>query len=83
MSPVDLLAGHCQPTRHLSGLVGAAPQPAKHARGLATGGLLISGQGMLGLLAVDDGPGQLAGAVAGAWASWSCTTRLFDSFALR
>ena len=65
MGPVGLLGGHRQPTRHPGGLVAAAAQPAKHAGGLATGGLLVGGQGLLGLLAVGGGPGQLPAAVAG------------------
>jgi hypothetical protein len=63
--PVDLLGGHRQPTRHLGRLVGAAAEPAKHAGGLVGGGLLVGGQGRLGLLTVGAGPGELAGAVAG------------------
>ncbi len=65
MGPVGLLGGHRQPTRHPGRLVAAAAQPAKHARGLAAGGLLVGGQGCLGLLAVGGGPGQLPAAVAG------------------
>ena len=65
MGPVGLLGGHRQPTRHLGRLVAAAAQPAKHAGRLATGGLLVGGQGLLGVLAVGGGPGQLAAAVAG------------------
>ena len=65
MSPVRLLGGHRQPTRHPTGLVAAAAQEAKHPGGLLTGGLLVGGQGLLGLLAVGGGPGQLAGAIPG------------------
>ena len=65
MSPVDLLGGHRQPTWHLVGRVAAAAQPAKHARRRAVAGLLVGGQGLLGLLAVGGGPGQLAAAVPG------------------
>jgi hypothetical protein len=60
--PVDLLGGHREPTRHPTSLVAAPAQPAKHARGLAAARLLGGGQG---LLAVDGGPLELAGAVAG------------------
>jgi len=63
MGPVGLLAGHRQPTRHPVRLVAA--QPAKHPGGLAVGGLLIGGQGLLGVLAVGGGPGQLAAAIPG------------------
>jgi hypothetical protein len=63
MGPVGLLAGYRQPTRHPVRLVAA--QPAKHPGGLAVGGLLVGGQGLLGVLAVGGGPGQLAAAVAG------------------
>jgi len=66
MGPVDLLGGHRQSTRYAGRVVIAAAQPAKHARRLATGGLLIGSQrllGLLGLLAVGGGPGQLAAAV--------------------
>ena len=65
MSPVGLLGRHRQPTRHVAGLVAAAAQPAKHARRRVIGGLLVGGQGLLGLLAVGGGPGQLAAAVPG------------------
>jgi hypothetical protein len=64
VGPVGLLGGHRQPTRHLGRLIAAA-SPAKHARGLAIGGLLVGGQGCLDLLAVGGGPGQLPAAVAG------------------
>jgi hypothetical protein len=49
---IDLLGGHCQPTRHPGSLVAAAAQPAKHARAVRAGGLLVGSQGFLGLLAV-------------------------------
>jgi hypothetical protein len=64
MGPVDLLGGHRQSTRYADRVVIAAAQPAKHARRLATGGLLIGGQRLLGLLAVGGGPDQLPAAVA-------------------
>jgi hypothetical protein len=63
MSPVGLLGGHRQPTRHLGRLVAAA-QEAKHAGRLAAAGRLVGGQGGLGLLAVGGGPLELAGVVA-------------------
>jgi hypothetical protein len=62
--PVGLLGGHRQPTRHAGRLIAAA-QPAKHAGRLATGGRLVGGQDLLGLVAVGGGPGELPGAVAG------------------
>jgi hypothetical protein len=65
LGPVGLLGGHRQRTRQLGRLVAAAPQPAKHAGRLTNGGLLVGGQGFLGVLAVGGGPGQLAAAVAG------------------
>jgi hypothetical protein len=65
MGPVGLLGGHRQRTRQLGGLVAAAPQPAKHAGGLAAAGLLLGGQGFLGLMPVGAGPGKLTAAVAG------------------
>jgi hypothetical protein len=65
MGPVGLLGGHRQPTLHLGELVVVAAPPAKHAVRQAAGGLLVGGQGLLGLLAVGGGPGQLAAAVAG------------------
>jgi hypothetical protein len=43
MSPVGLLGGYRQPTRDAATLVVGAAQPAKHARGLVTGGLLVGG----------------------------------------
>jgi hypothetical protein len=55
---------HRQRAWYGGGLVGA-PQPAKHAGGLAAAGLLLGGQGSLGLLAVGAGPGKLTAAVAG------------------
>jgi hypothetical protein len=64
MSPVGLLSGHRKPTRDLSLLL-AMPQPAKHAGRLAADGRLVGGQGLLGLLAVGGGPGQLPATVAG------------------
>jgi len=64
VGPIDQLGGHRQPTRHATGLVAAAAQPAKHARGRAASGRLVAGQGGLGLLAVGAGPDELAGAVA-------------------
>jgi hypothetical protein len=64
MSPVGLLGGHRHPTRQLGRLIAAAPQPAKHAARPAAG-LLVGGQGLLGLLSVSAGPGQLPAAVAG------------------
>mgnify|MGYP003291480469 CR=1 FL=1 len=39
--------------------------PAKVNLWLAVGGLLIGGQGLLGVLAVGGGPGQLAAAIPG------------------
>jgi hypothetical protein len=65
VGPVGLLCGHRQPTRHPSGLVLVTAKPAKHARGLTAAGLLVSGQGFLGLLAVAGGADKLAAAVAG------------------
>jgi hypothetical protein len=65
LSAVGLLGGHRQPTRQLGRLIVASPQPAKHAARRAAAGLLVSGQGLLRLLAVGGGPGQLAAAVAG------------------
>jgi hypothetical protein len=65
MSPVGLLGGHRYPTRHATGLVAAAAQEVKHPGGLLTGGLLVGGQDLLGLLAVGGGPGELAGAIPG------------------
>jgi hypothetical protein len=66
MGPVELLGGHRRPTRHLgAGLVATAAQPAKHAGARPATGLVVSGQDILGLLAVDGGLGQLAAAVAG------------------
>jgi hypothetical protein len=65
MGPVDLLGGYRQSTRYAGRVVIAATQPAKHARRLATGGLLIGDQRLLGLLAMSGGPAQLAAAVAG------------------
>jgi hypothetical protein len=62
---VGLLGGHRQPTWHWGELVAAAAQPAKHAGRLATRGLLVGGQVLLGLFAVGGGPGQFAAAVAG------------------
>src|SRR5215203_6474730 len=64
VGPVGLLAGHRQPTRHLGRLVAAAAQPAKHAGRLATGGRLLGGQGLIGLLAASSSPFELAAAVA-------------------
>ena len=52
VSPVDLLGSHRQPTRQLGRLVVAAAQPAKHAGRLMSGGWLVGGHGLLGLLAV-------------------------------
>jgi hypothetical protein len=46
MGPVGLLGGDRQPTRHQGRLVAAASEPAKHAGGLAIGGLLVGGQGL-------------------------------------
>jgi hypothetical protein len=63
VGPIGLLGGHRQATRHLDSLLAAA-QPAKHARGVAIGGLLVGGQDLLGLLAVGRRPGQLAGTIA-------------------
>jgi hypothetical protein len=65
VGPVDLLGGHRQSARYAGRLVAAAAQPAKHARGVTAGGLLVGGQGLLGVLAVGAGPGKLAAAVAG------------------
>src|SRR4029453_14559274 len=65
VGPVDLLGGNCQPPWYVVGLVVTAAQPAKHARRLTAAGPLVSGQVLLGLLAVGGGPGQLPGAVAG------------------
>jgi hypothetical protein len=65
VDPIDLLGGHRQPTRHLGRLVVAAPQPAKHARGLRIGGWLVGGQGFLRVPAVGGSPFQLPTAVAG------------------
>jgi hypothetical protein len=65
MGPVDLLGGHRQSARYADRVVIAAAQPAKHAWRLATGGLLIGGQRLLGLLAMGSGPAQLPAAVAG------------------
>src|SRR5512133_4062230 len=65
VSPVDLLGSHRQPTRQLGRLVVAAAQPAKHAGRLMSGGWLVGGHGLLDLLAVGGGLGQLAAAVAG------------------
>jgi hypothetical protein len=65
VGPVGLLGGHRKPTRYLGGLVVAAPQPAKHAGRLAIGGRLVGGQGLLDLLAVGAGPGQLPAAISG------------------
>jgi hypothetical protein len=65
MSPVDLLGGHRQPTRHLSGLAVAAAQPAKHPRGLSAAGLLVGGQDLLGLLAAGIGSGEFSAAIPG------------------
>jgi hypothetical protein len=62
---VGLLGGHRQPTRHLSKLVAVAAPPAKHPGRLVAGWLLVSGQRLLGLLAVGGGPGEFAAAVAG------------------
>jgi hypothetical protein len=44
MGPIGLLGSHRQPTRHPSKFIAAA-QPAKHARGLTIGELLVGGQG--------------------------------------
>ena len=52
---------HPAPSR----LVAAAAQPAKHAGRLTTGGRLVGGQDLLGLLAVGGGPLELPAAVAG------------------
>jgi hypothetical protein len=65
MSPIELLGGHRQPTRHLGGLVAAAAEPEKHVGRLAAGGRLVGGHRFLCLLAVGGGPSELAGAVAG------------------
>jgi hypothetical protein len=66
IGPVGLLGSHRrQPTRHPGGQLLAATQPAKHAGRLAAGGRLMGGYDLLGLLAVDGGPGQLSAAVAG------------------
>jgi hypothetical protein len=43
MRSIGLLGGHRQTTRHPDRLVGAASQPAKHARGLTIDGLLMGG----------------------------------------
>ena len=68
MSPVDLLGGHRQPTRHLGRLIATA-QEAKHAGRLAASGRLVGGQGGLGLLAVGAGPaGLLSAATTRSWA---------------
>jgi hypothetical protein len=64
VGPVDLLGGHRQSTRNAGRVVIAAVQPAKHAGGLVTGGLLMGGQRLLGLLAMRGGPAQLPAAVA-------------------
>jgi hypothetical protein len=61
---VGLLGGHRQPTWYPGRLVAAA-QPAKHPRGLMTGGWLVGGQSLLGLLAVGGGPFELAAAIPG------------------
>src|SRR5829696_8433582 len=65
VGPVDLLGGHRQPTRH-PGRRGAAvaTQEAKHAGRLTNGGLLVGGQGFLGVLAVVGGPGQFPAAIS-------------------
>jgi hypothetical protein len=65
VSPVRLLGRHRQSTRHTGRPGVAAAQPAKHAGGLAAGGLLARSDVMVGLLAVGGGPGQLPAAVAG------------------
>jgi hypothetical protein len=65
VGPVDLLGSYRRPTRHLGRLVATAAQPAKHARALPATGLVIRGEGFLGLLAVGGGPVQLAAAVSG------------------
>jgi hypothetical protein len=65
MSTVGLLGGHRQPTRHPSMVVAAAAHEAKHAGRLAGGGRLVGGHDLLGLLAVDGGPGQLPAAIPG------------------
>jgi hypothetical protein len=65
MSPVGLLGGHRQPTRHPSRLIIAATQPAKHARRLAIGGRLVGGHGFLRVLAVGGRPGQLPATIPG------------------
>jgi hypothetical protein len=65
LSPVDLLGGHRQPPRHPGRLAAAATQEAKHAGRLTNGGLLVGGQGFLGVLAVGGGPGQLPAAISG------------------
>jgi hypothetical protein len=65
MGPVDLLGGHRQSTRYAGRVVIAAAQPAKHAGRLVTGGLLIGGQRLLGLLAMRGGPARLAAAIPG------------------
>jgi hypothetical protein len=66
MGPVGLLGGHRQATRHPGRLVAAvATPPAKHAGRLATAGLLVGGQGLLGLLAVGGGPGEFLAAIPG------------------
>src|SRR5215213_9387348 len=53
------------PPEYVGRVVIAAAQPAKHAGRLAAGGLVIGGQGLLGLLAVGGGAGQLPAVVAG------------------
>ena len=65
MGPVRLLGGHRKPTRHPGGLVAAAAQLAKHARGLTAAGLLVCDQGLLSLLAVGGGPFEFPAAVTG------------------
>src|SRR4029453_10481134 len=62
---VGLLGGHRQPPWYGGGLVAVAAQPAKHAGRLVTGGLLVGGQDLLGLLAVGRGPGEFPAAVVG------------------
>jgi hypothetical protein len=65
VGPIGLLGGHRKTTRQMGRLVVAAPQPAKHAARLASGGLLVGGQDLLRFLAVGGGAGQLAGAIMG------------------
>src|SRR4029453_6713624 len=62
---VGLLGGHRQPPWYGGGLVAVAAQPAKHAGRLVTGGLLVGGQELLGLLAGGAGPGGFPGGGVG------------------